>query len=100
MLVLSYLGILALVPLLVEKDDTEVQWHAKHGLIMLGSWLVLGVAFSILSMMPGIGLILGCGVFPLVWLAILVIHLVAIIKAVKGERLTLPIITDYVSRWK
>ena len=32
MLVLSYLGILALIPLLMKKDDTEVQWHAKNGL--------------------------------------------------------------------
>ena len=37
MLILSYLGILALVPLLVEKDDPEVQWHAKHGLVQLTS---------------------------------------------------------------
>ena len=28
MVVLSYLWILALIPLLVEKDDQEVQWHA------------------------------------------------------------------------
>ena len=100
MLVLSYLGILALVPLLVEKEDSEVQWHAKHGLIMLGSWIVLFVALGILSFLPGIGWILGCGFFPLLSLAIFVIHIVAIIKAVQGERLTLPIITVYVSRWK
>ena len=107
MLVLSYLGILALVPLLVEKEDPEVQWHAKHGLIMLGSWLVLFVGLSIVNAMamalPGLNLIvsiLGCGVYPLLSLGILVVHIVAIIKAVQGERLTLPIITVYVSRWK
>ena len=30
-LVLSYLGILCLIPLLAKKDDPEVQWHAKNG---------------------------------------------------------------------
>ena len=30
MIVLSYLWLLALVPLLTEKDDKEVQWHAKQ----------------------------------------------------------------------
>ena len=34
MLVLSYLGILALIPLLMKKDDPEVQWHAKNGLAL------------------------------------------------------------------
>lgn len=100
MLVLSYLGILALVPLLVEKEDSEVQWHAKHGLIMLGSWIVLFVALGMLCFLLGIGWILSCGFFPLFSLAIFAIHIVAIIKAVQGERLTLPIITVYVSRWK
>ena len=30
MIVLSYLWILALVPLLTEKQDQEVRWHAKQ----------------------------------------------------------------------
>ena len=32
MIVLAYFGLLALIPLLMEKEDAEVQWHAKHGL--------------------------------------------------------------------
>ena len=45
MLVLSYLGILSLVPLLAKKDDPEVQWHAKHGLVLMAAELaVLQVA--------------------------------------------------------
>ena len=44
MIVLSYLWVLALIPLLVEKDDPEVQWHAKHGLVLAAAAaaLVLG----------------------------------------------------------
>ena len=34
MIVLAYLGPLALIPLLMEKEDQEVQWHAKHGLVL------------------------------------------------------------------
>src|SRR5258707_12917568 len=40
MLVLSYLGILALIPLLVKKDDPEVQWHAKNGTVLFGAEIV------------------------------------------------------------
>jgi hypothetical protein len=30
MILLSYLCLLALIPLVVEKDDKEVKWHANH----------------------------------------------------------------------
>ena len=36
MVALSYLWILALIPLLMKKEDKEVQWHAKNGLAILG----------------------------------------------------------------
>ena len=35
MIVLAYLWLLALIPLLLEKQDAEVQWHAKHGLVLM-----------------------------------------------------------------
>ena len=48
MIALSYLWLLALIPLLVEKDDAEVQWHAKHGLTLLVAevalWIEIGRA--------------------------------------------------------
>ena len=57
MLVLSYLGLLALIPLLVEKNDREVQWHAKHGLVQCALWIVVSIVFAILSMVPFLGCI-------------------------------------------
>lgn len=106
MLVLSYFGPLALIPLLVEKEDAEIQWHARHGLVMTGAWIVLFVALGVLSAMaavlPAIGwmlsALLSCGVYPLLSLAILVLHIVAMVKAVRGERMTLPFVTDFANR--
>ena len=43
MIVLSYLWLLALVPLLTEKDDKEVQWHAKHGMVLMVAELFLWI---------------------------------------------------------
>ncbi len=99
MLILSYLGILALIPLLVEKDDPEVQWHAKHGLVLTVGWIVLSITLAILSSFPYIGMFLGCAVAPLLWLVILVIQIVAMLKALKGERLIIPMISDYADKW-
>jgi len=108
MLVLSYLWILALVPLLVEKEDPEVQWHAKHGIVLMVAeivfWVALNIVTWVLAFIPGIGglisAVLGCGLFTLVSLAILALHIVAIMKAMKGERLVLPVITDYANKWQ
>src|SRR5213596_2620854 len=89
MLVLAYLWPLALVPLLIEKDDADVQWHAKNGLVMMGAELLALLALSVLTTVFvtitfGIGLALSVLLFVLLWTAILVIHVVAIIKALGG----------------
>ena len=52
MIVLSYIGLLALIPLLSEKEDREVQWHAKHGLVLFVSWIVLMVATLFTGLYP------------------------------------------------
>src|SRR5207237_342824 len=49
MVVLSYLWILALIPLLTKKDDKEVQWHAKNGLCILGAEIDCWIVFVILG---------------------------------------------------
>ncbi len=108
MLVLSYLWILALVPLLVEKEDREVQWHAKHGIVLMVAeiifWIALQIVTWVLAMIPGIGglvsAVLGCGLTMIVWLGILALHIICIMKATKGDRLVLPVITDYANKWQ
>jgi hypothetical protein len=44
MIVLAYLRPLALVPLLLGKDDAEVQWHARNGIGLMVAELVLAAA--------------------------------------------------------
>ena len=48
-IVLAYLGPLALIPFLVEKEDQEVQWHAKHGLVLTGAAIVLSLIVGVIS---------------------------------------------------
>ena len=97
MIVLSYLWLLALVPLLVEKDDAEVQWHAKHGLVLLVAEILLWVVLAILTSIP----MLGCIIAPvllLVCLAVLVVHVICIVKGLKGERFIIPGISQYAEK--
>ncbi len=99
MIVLSYLWLLALVPLLVEKDDKEVQWHAKHGIVLMLAEIVFWIAITIVQM--ALGTILGCVVGLLsflVWLGIVVLHIIAIVKGVNGSRLIVPGVSQYADK--
>jgi uncharacterized membrane protein len=103
MIVLSYLWLLALVPLLVEKEDKEVQWHAKHGIVLMVAEIVLWIAITIVTLViSSISGALGCVVSLLtfgLWLGILVVHVLCIVKGVNGQRFLIPGVSEYASRF-
>jgi len=103
MVVLSYLWLLALVPLLVEKDDSEVQWHAKHGLVLTAAELIFWVAITIVSGMLGVITAgLGCIISmfgPLFSLGFIVVHVLCIAKGLKGERFLIPGVSQYADKF-
>jgi len=98
MVVLSYLWILALVPFLSEKEDKEVQWHAKHGLVLLAGEILIWIAITILAAIPGAGCLMVL-LAPLFGLAILVLHVICIVKGVNGDRFTIPGVSQYADRF-
>ena len=100
MILLSYLWLLALIPLVVEKEDKEVQWHAKHGLVLAVAELIFWVAFQVLLFV--LGSVLGClaVIFaPIIGLGFLILHIVAIIKGINGSRLIVPGISQYADKF-
>ena len=97
MLVLAYLGLLALVPLLTEKDDKEVQWHAKHGLVLFFAFMIV---FVLLSVITSTGL--GCVfifVYPIAIIAWLVVTVMCIVKATNGQRFKIPVLSDLADKF-
>lgn len=95
MLVLSYLGLLALIPLLVEKKDREVQWHAKHGLVLFGAWVILWVIISVMSAVMGFFALL----FPVAWGAWVIVTILCIVKAVNGQRFLIPGVSEFADKF-
>ncbi len=95
MLVLSYLGILSLVPLLAKKDDPEVQWHAKNGVVLFGAevvWVIVRIALIFIRI-P----FLGCGMTMIscvIWLGFIALSILCIMKATQGQRFRIPVLTD------
>jgi len=86
MLVLSYLSLLALVPLLTVNDSESVRWHAKQGLVLTVGG---GILVSIIGRLPFIG-----------WVAcplgavLMVLAIVCIYRSLQGVRVRIPIVAD------
>lgn len=77
--------------LLMEKNNAFVRFHALQSLVtFLGLFIVSFVA----GMIPILGIFLSMLLFPLG----LVLWIVLMIKAYKGERFKLPVIGDFVEQ--
>jgi uncharacterized membrane protein len=103
MIVLAYLWLLALIPLLLEEDDAEVRWHAKHGIVMTIAEVILIFVYIALTSMVSLAT-LALGVVLTVflvfaWVGILALHVVAILKGVNGRRLIIPGVSEYADRF-
>lgn len=92
MAILSYLGILVLVPLLTgAKSDPFVKFHIGQGLTLLITFIV--------SFIVGIIPILGWILSPLLMLFCFVLVILGIINAVSGAQKELPIIGKFAGKF-
>ena len=84
MALLSYLGILFLIPLLAKKDSPYCQFHAKQGLVLFIASFIMWIPF--------IGWILGVVVF--------ILWLIGVINVLSGKMKPLPIIGGFAEKFK
>lgn len=103
LLVLAYLPPFAVVPLLIEKDDPEIHWHAKHGIVLMVAEMLVLLGLFVVSLLFGLLTAgIGCGLLvllPIPWLGFLVLHIVAVVKGFNGKRLVIPFISEYADRF-
>lgn len=85
--ILSYIGILFIVPLLVAKESPYARFHANQGLLIF----LFEIAVGIVSVIP----ILGWIITAVGELAAFVLSIIGIINAIKGEANELPIIGKF-----
>lgn len=101
-IVLSYLGILSLIPYFAKKDDPdqEIRWHAKNGLGLFLAELIIWAVFFVASIALR-NSFLGCGLAAaqcVMWLAFLAISIICIVKGMGGQRYRIPVITDFAEK--
>lgn len=89
--VLSYIGILCLVPLLARKDDPFAQFHAKQGLVLC----VAEVATMFISWIPLFWVFV-----PIIWIAWLALSIIGIMNVLNDKKEPLPVIGKYADRFK
>ncbi len=104
MAVLSYIGVLVLIPLLAKKDSPYAQFHAKQGLVLLISGVILGVVSTItgfVALIPIIGwivgLLVGLAIF-VAGIALFIFVIMGIINALSGKMNQLPMIGQYADK--
>ena len=98
---LAYITIIpAIVFLIVEPYNRSpyVRFHSWQCIFMLIAWIVIDVAIFIFGhVMSFLGMI-AFGLYPLVALAMLILWIMVLIKALNGERFKLPIIGDLAAK--
>jgi len=90
--ILSYIGVLCLIPLLMKKDDKFVFFHAKQGLVL---FIVEIITYFVL-MIPILGWIIA-PIASLIWLAL---SIIGIVNVLGGEMKRLPILGKYAGKIK
>lgn len=96
--VLSYLGILVLIPIFAAKDSPFVRYHANQGLVLCIAAIIYGVAYSILSsviLAISWRLYFVVSILGLVGIVFAVLAVIGIINVVNGQAKELPVIGKY-----
>jgi uncharacterized membrane protein len=98
LLVLSYLAFLGVVPLLFARRDPEVRWHARNGLLLFGAVAGIALAATLVgTLLPALGCLYATLMFAVLALYAF-IAILAIVKALDGQRLLVPGISKYAGR--
>lgn len=92
------IGILALIEIIIEKENRFAKFHAFQSLLLHAAWIVifimLGIFFTILTFISAYLGFLGMIIFPLTGLAYFGSLLFCAYKAYLGETFKLPVIGD------
>jgi uncharacterized membrane protein len=98
MLILAYLPLLGWIPLISRKADREQRWHAKNGLLLSAAVAVIAVLSTIVGVLiPPVSCLYGIVMF-LVACAYAIVVMLAIVKALQGQRVIVPGVSRYVER--
>ena len=86
MAILAYIGILVLIPLFAAKESKFARFHVNQGLILL----IIEVVIFFIGRIPGLS-----GLIWLLNLCVVVLSIIGIVNATKGQLKELPLIGKF-----
>lgn len=89
--VLAYFGLLVLIPIFAEKDSVFARYHSNQGLILFIANVIASIVSGVLSLIPFVGIAISI----LLSLACIVLMIIGIVNAAKGEMKPLPVIGSF-----
>jgi uncharacterized membrane protein len=98
LLVLSYIGFLGFIPLYAKRRDPEVRWHAFNGLLLFAAVVAVGLSATLIGIaVPALSCLYVVAML-IASLLYLLIAILAIVKALDGQRLVIPGISTHATR--
>lgn len=94
--------ITSIIFLLIEKENTDVRFHAWQGTAFGVGYIVVIIGLQILAAVFGaiasvLGIIIGFFI-PIVGLVAFIVWIVCLIKAYQGERWRIPVVGDFAAK--
>lgn len=95
-LILCYAGPWAFLPYLRGKEDEEIHWHARQGVLLAFTELVVALALVFLGLFPIVGFLAVRLLLPFWLLWCLGMSAAGILQATKGRKHRIPILHQFV----
>ena len=89
--ILSYIGILWLIPLLVEKNDKVVRFHVNQGIVLFIFDIIGSIAVGIIPVISFLGVVIAS----LFGILCFVLMIIGIVNAANKSEKPLPIIGKF-----
>ena len=94
-LILCYAGPWAFLPYLRCREDEELLWHARQGVLLAFTEAALAIALVIVGLFPIIGLLAVRFLLPIWLLWCLSMSVTTVLQACKGKRNKIPVLHQF-----
>jgi uncharacterized membrane protein len=93
-LILCYAGPWAFLPYLRSREDEELLWHSRQGVLLAFVEVAIGLALVIMGLFPMVGLLTVRFLLPIWLLWCLGNSVTSVLQACKGKRHKIPVISQ------
>lgn len=95
-LILCYAGPWAFRPYLRNREDEELLWHARQGVLLAFAEIVIALALLLMGLFPVLGVLSIQLLLPIWLLWCLGMSVTGVLRATKGKRHKIPVIHLFV----